>query len=92
MKTRNAILTAISLGALSWCSLHMYVTICAPAGITGFLTSLVTMDSTPCQALFTIISHSQLLYAGMIASLLYALFNTITSFMNGSDIPRTRPK
>ena len=79
MNTKNALLTSVGLGALSWTSLHLYVHVCSPPGLSGFLVSLVTMDSTPCQALFTIISHSQILYAGMVASLLYAFIAFISS-------------
>ncbi len=80
-----AVLTAIGLAFIAWSGTQLYVTYCAPSGLTGFLMSLVTMDSSPCQALFSIVSHSQTLYSAMIASLLFALFGGMASCMASSQ-------
>ena len=76
-----SITSALALGFLAWSSTQIYVTFCAPAGVVGFLQSLVTMDSSPCQALFAVIAHSQTLYAATVASLLFAVIGFVGSCM-----------
>ena len=73
--------TAIGLAFVAWSGTQLYVMLCAPSGIGGFFVSLVTMDSSPCQALFAVISHSQTLYAATVASLLFAFVGFIGSCM-----------
>ncbi len=73
--TGKSFLLALFLGGVAWGSVRVYASMCAPEGFTGFLTSLITMDSSPCQAVFTLISHSNTLYASMIAAILYGIFN-----------------
>ena len=85
---------AIALGGVAWTSTRIYATYCVPAGFTGFLQSLVTMDSSPCQAVFAFISHSHTLYASMIAALLFGVLSLITegiSFITGRPIHECTP-
>lgn len=85
---------AIALGGLAWASTRVYATYCVPAGFTGFLQSLAMMDSSPCQAIFALISHSHTLYASMIAALLFGLFSLITegiSFITGRPVSECTP-
>jgi len=85
---------ALALGGLAWTSTRVYATYCVPAGFTGFLQSLVTMDSSPCQAVFALISHSHTLYASMIAALLFGFFSLITegiSFVTGRPLNECVP-
>lgn len=72
--------SALALGFIAWGSTQVYVTFCAPSGMVGFFQSLVTMDSSPCQAIFSLIAHSQVLYASTITSLLVACISFVTSF------------
>lgn len=74
-----AVLTAFGVAFIAWSGTQLYVLYCAPSGFQGFMMSLVTMDSSPCQALFSIISHSQILYSVMVASLVYAIFGGLAS-------------
>ncbi len=80
-----AIGTSLGLAFLAWASTRLYATYCAPEGLSGFFMSLVTMDSTPCQALFAVISHSQTLYAATVAALLFALFGCLASCVTRSQ-------
>ena len=80
-----AVLTSLGLAFIAWSGTQLYATYCAPSGLSGFFMSLVTMDSTPCQALFSIISHSQILYSAMIASLLFAIFGGLASCVSSSQ-------
>ena len=72
-------MTAIGLGFVAWSGTQVYVLFCAPAGFTGFFQSLVTMDSSPCQAVFHLIAHSQMMYSVTIASLVCALISFLGS-------------
>ena len=72
--------SAVGLAFVAWSGTHTYVVFCAPSGFYGFIQSLVTMDSSPCQALFQVISHSQTLYSATIASLLFAFITFMGSF------------
>ncbi len=80
-----AFATALGLAFIAWSGTQLYVSLCAPSGVYGFLVSLVTMDSSPCQALFSVMSHSQTLYSAMIASLLFALFGVLASCVTKSQ-------
>jgi len=87
----KSFLLAIFLGGVAWGSVRIYASYCVPEGFTGFLTSFITMDSSPCQAVFSLISHSNTLYASMIAAMLYGIFNgfhdMIILFTNGAATP-----
>jgi hypothetical protein len=69
---------ALLLGGVAWSSTQVYANYCVPPGFTGFLQSLVTMDSSPCQAVFALIQHSNTLYASMITAMLFAIFSGFT--------------
>ena len=84
-----AVGTAIGLAFVAWSGTQLYVMLCAPSGIGGFFVSLVTMDSSPCQALFAVIAHSQTLYAATVASLLFAFVGFIGSCM-ASNAPNAQ--
>lgn len=84
-----AVSTAVGLAFVAWSGTQVYVMFCAPSGFTGFLQSLVTMDSSPCQALFAVIGHSQTLYAATVASLLFAFISLIGSCM-ASNAPNAQ--
>ena len=72
--------SALGLAFVAWSGTQMYVVFCAPSGFYGFVQSLVTMDSSPCQALFQVINHSQTLYSATIASILFAIIAYLGSF------------
>jgi hypothetical protein len=80
-----AVLTALGLAFLAWGGTQLYVNFCAPSGFSGFLLSLVTMDSSPCQALFAVVAHTQILYSAMIGSLLFAIIGGLGSCMASSQ-------
>lgn len=83
--TGKSFLLSIFLGGMAWGSTRVYANYCVPEGFTGFLQSLVTMDSSPCQALFSLISHSNTLYASMITAMLFSIFsgfNDIILYVN----------
>lgn len=85
---------ALGLGTIAWTSTRVYATYCVPAGFTGFLQSLVTMDSSPCQAVFALISHSHTLYASMIAAVLFGFLSLMTegiSFITGRPVHECTP-
>ena len=85
---------ALCLGGVAWTSTRVYATYCVPSGLAGFLQSLLTMDSSPCQAVFALISHSHTLYASMIAALLFGFFTLITegiSFVTGRPVHECTP-
>lgn len=84
-----AVSTAVGLAFIAWSGTQVYVMFCAPSGFTGFIQSLVTMDSSPCQALFAIIGHSQTLYAATVASLLFAFISLIGSCL-ASNVPNAQ--
>ncbi len=77
-----AFTSAVGIGFVAWSSTQLYVAFCAPQGLTGFVTSLITMDSSPCQAIFSIISHSKTLYGASMASLLLGVIAVLTSFFS----------
>jgi hypothetical protein len=81
-----AVVSGVGLAFIAWSGTQLYVIVCAPAGFTGFLQSMMTMDSSPCQALFSVISHTQTLYGATIASLLFAFMGFL-----GSCIARASP-
>ncbi len=85
-----AVSSAVGLAFVAWSGTQMYVVYCAPSGFFGFVQSLVTMDSSPCQALFAVINHSQTLYSATIASLLVAFVSFLGSFCvrPGVQVPR----
>lgn len=78
----KSFLLALFLGGMAWGSTRIYANYCVPEGFTGFLQSLVTMDSSPCQAVFTLISHSNTMYASMITAMLFAMFSGFQEFIN----------
>jgi hypothetical protein len=83
-----AVCSAIALGFISWSGIHIYVYFCAHSGITGFLQSLVTMDSSLCQALLSLVTNSQLLYSATISSLLVGSLSFIISCCAKPTKPR----
>ena len=85
---------AMALGSLSWISIRIYATYCVPPGLNGFIMSFITMDSSPCQAIFAMISHSHTLYASMITAIIYGVFSVITeriSFFTGRPLSECAP-
>ena len=83
-----AIVGALGLGLVSWSGVHLYIYFCAHPGILGFLQSLVTMDSSLCQALLSLVTHSQILYSATISSLLVGSLSFIVSCCAKSTKPR----
>jgi hypothetical protein len=86
---------ALGVGFMAYTSTHLYVGFCAPLGFMGFIQSLIIMDSTFCQVLMGIISHSQSLYGAMMVGLLFSIMGGINkqvSELSGlpeNQIPRT---
>jgi hypothetical protein len=86
---------AVGVGFMAYSSTHLYVGFCAPLGFMGFIQSLIIMDSTFCQVLMGIISHSQSLYGAMMVGLLFSIMggiNKSVSDMSGlpeNQIPKT---
>lgn len=69
--------TAIGVGFIAYSATHIYVCFCAPEGIWGFVQSLVVMDSTFCQMLMALITHSQTLYGTMLMAFLFGILGTL---------------
>jgi hypothetical protein len=88
-----SVTSAVGLAFVAWSGTQMYVVYCVPSGVFGFVQSLVTMDSSPCQALFSVIHHSQTLYSATIGALLVAFISFLGSFCArpGLEIPPKRP-
>ncbi len=78
----KSFLLALFLAFVAWSSTQVYATYCVPPGLRGFVTSMITMDSSPCQAVFALISHSGTLYASMIAAVLFSVFAFFTNLIN----------
>jgi hypothetical protein len=87
------ITSAVGLAFVAWSGTHMYVMFCAPSGLFGFVQSLVTMDSSPCQALFSVIHHSQTLYSATVGALLVGFISFLGSFCvrPNVQVPPKRP-
>ena len=86
--------TAIGVGFIAYSATHIYVCFCAPEGIWGFVQSLVVMDSTFCQMLMALISHSQTLYGTMLMAFLFGIVGTIgkcVNWMSGEQTVTTTP-
>lgn len=73
---------ALFLAFVAWGSTQVYATYCVPPGLRGFLTSMLTMDSSPCQAVFALIAHSGTLYASMVAAVLFSVFSFFSSVIH----------
>jgi hypothetical protein len=82
-----AVSSAVGLAFVAWSGTQLYVVYCAPSGVFGFVQSLVTMDSSPCQALFSVIHHSQSLYSATIGALLFAFISFLGSFCSSPKRP-----
>jgi hypothetical protein len=50
---------------------------------------MLTMDSSPCQAVFALISHSGTLYASMVAAVLFSLVSFFSDVIH--DHAGTKP-
>lgn len=87
----KSFLLALFLAFMAWSSTQVYATYCVPSGIRGFFTSLLTMDSSPCQAVFALISHSNTLYASMIAAVLFGIVSVFTDMINEHSGGGTKP-
>ena len=86
--------TAIGIGFVAYSATHIYVCFCAPEGIWGFVQSLVVMDSTFCQMLMALISHSQTLYGTMIMAFLFGILGSLgkcVNWMTGDSTLTTTP-
>lgn len=89
------VIAALGIGFMAYSATHVYVGFCAPLGVMGFVQSLIIMDSTFCQVLMGIISHSQSLYGAMMVGLLFSIMNGINKTVTGvtglpeGQIPRT---
>jgi hypothetical protein len=90
-----SLISAVGVGFLAYSATHIYVGFCAPAGLMGFVQSLVIMDSTFCQLLMGIITHSQSLYGAMVVGLLFSFMSGINKLISGftgipeGEIPQT---
>jgi hypothetical protein len=87
----KSFLLALFLAFIAWSSTQVYATYCVPPGLYGFVTSMITMDSSPCQAVFALISHSGTLYASMIAAVLFSIFASFSGMINehsGTGLPK----
>lgn len=85
----KSFLLALFLAFVAWGSTQVYATYCVPPGLRGFVTSMITMDSSPCQAVFALISHSGTLYASMVAAVLFSAFSFFSNLIN--DHSGTKP-
>jgi hypothetical protein len=89
------LVAALGIGFMAYSATHVYVGFCAPLGLMGFVQSLVIMDSTFCQVLMGIISHSQSLYGAMMVGLLFSIMGGINKSVSSvtglpeGQIPRT---
>ncbi len=86
--------TAIGIGFVAYSATHIYVCFCAPEGIWGFVQSLVVMDSTFCQMLMALISHSQTLYGTMMMAFLFGILGSLgrcVNWMTGESTVSTTP-
>jgi hypothetical protein len=86
----KSFLLALFLAFVSWSSTQVYATYCVPPGLQGFITSLITMDSSPCQAVFALIAHSGTLYASMIAAVLFSAVAFFSQLINESGDTGTK--
>lgn len=83
-------ITAVGVGFIAYASTHIYMCFCAPAGLWGFLQSLIVMDSTFCQMLMGLIHHTQNLYGAMMIAFLFSLVAAIghgVSYFTGEKVP-----
>ena len=75
--TLLSFLFAISVGTVSWGSTQLYATYCVPSGFQGWITSFITINSSPCQGLLTLITNSNTLYGTMAAGVFIGIFSAI---------------
>lgn len=78
----KSFLLALFLAFVAWGSTQVYASYCVPPGLRGFITSMITMDSSPCQAVFALISHSGTLYASMVAAVMFSLFSFFSDIIH----------
>lgn len=83
----KSFLLALAIGVAAWGSTQVYAGYCVPSGFSGLLTSLVTMDSSPCRALFMLISHTHTLYAGMMTAVLVGIIAAGTECLQSWGAP-----
>ena len=86
--------TAIGVGFIAYSATHIYVCFCAPEGMWGFVQSLIVMDSTFCQMLMALISHSQTLYGTMLMAFLFGVLGSLgrcVNWMTGETTVSTNP-
>ena len=83
----KSFLLALAIGVAAWGSTQVYAGYCVPSGLSGLLTSLVTMDSSPCRALFMLISHTHTLYAGMMTAVLVGVIAAGSEFLQSWGAP-----
>jgi hypothetical protein len=88
----KSFLLALFLALVAWSSTQVYATYCVPPGLRGFVTSLLTMDSSPCQAVFALISHSGTLYASMVAAVLFSAFSFFADVIHEHGGGATKPR
>ena len=90
MKTAStSFLLAISIGTLAWGSTQVYATYCVPSGLNGWAQSFITSGSPPCQAILTLITNTNTLYASMIAAVFVGLFSTLKAGIDQCLTPST---
>ena len=83
-------ITAVGVGFIAYTSTHVYMCFCAPAGLWGFLQSLIVMDSTFCHVLMGLIHHTQNLYGAMMIAFLFSVIAAIghtVSSITGEKLP-----
>ena len=80
---------AIGVGFVCWSATQLYVIFCAPRGLIGFLQSLIVMDSTFCQLLMGLVTHTQTMYSLMLVGLLFAfigIINKVIGWITDSEV------
>lgn len=93
---RTAILSllfAVSVGTVSWGSTRLYANYCVPSGFHGWLTSFITVNSSPCQGLLGLIRNTSALYGTMAAAVFIGIFSAIRDVIEeclGKSEPRMR--
>jgi hypothetical protein len=80
--TALSLLFAVSVGTISWGSTQLYTRYCVPAGFHGWITSFITVNSSPCQGLLGLIGNTSQLYGTMTAAVFLGVFSAIRDLID----------
>jgi hypothetical protein len=70
MAAKPLFLSILAVSGLNWILPQIYVYLCIPDGVSGFLLSMITTASPICQGILNLMTHSVTVYTGLIGTAL----------------------